>query len=131
MERAQSKPSFERQSDDAILSLGHSGSGPISIRTDDPVLELHYEITIEHWVRDDRRQLNRFRWFVWDRLGIGDPPSRAETATADEVTMVTGTESVPIVQNLPYRRLVKVVRRNALGIGSPEEPASFGLIDHL
>ncbi|MGA2932839.1 MAG: hypothetical protein ABSE98_12225 [Acidimicrobiales bacterium] len=113
MEHTKSNVTFEREADDAILSLGHSGSGPISIRTDDPVLELHYEVTIEHWVRDDRSRRNRFRWFVWDRLGIGDPPLRAETATADEVTTVTGAESVPVVQNLPYRRLVKVVRRDA------------------
>ena len=113
MEHTKSNVTFEREADDAILSLGHSGSGPTPSRTDDPVLELHYEVTIEHWVRDDRSRRNRFRWFVWDRLGIGDPPLRAETATADEVTTVTGTDSVPIVQNLPYRRLVKVVRRNA------------------
>ncbi len=113
MEHTKSNPTFERESDDAILPLGHSGDRPISSRTDDPVVEFHYEITIEHWVRDDRNRRNRFRWFVWDWLHIGNPPSRAETATADEVTTVAGAESVPIVQNLPYRRLVKVVRRNA------------------
>jgi hypothetical protein len=113
MERAKSNLTFERESDDAILSLGHSGDRPSSSRTGDPVVEFHYEITIEHWVRDDRSRRKRFRWFVWDWLHIGDPPSRAETATADEVTTVTGAESVPIVQNLPYRRLVKVVRREA------------------
>ncbi len=71
------------------------------------MIEFHYEITIEHWVRDDRSRPNRFRWFVWDRLHIGDPPSRAEAASADEVRTVTGADSVPIVQNLPYRRLVQ------------------------
>jgi len=113
MERAKSNLTFERESDNAILSLGHSGDRPISSQSEGTVVEFHYEITIEHWVRDDRNRRNRFRWFVWDWLHIGDPPSRAETATADEITTVTGAESLPIVQNLPYRRLVEVVRRNA------------------
>jgi hypothetical protein len=28
------------------------------------------------WVRDDRNPLNAFRWFFWNRFGVGDPPSR-------------------------------------------------------
>ena len=109
MERVQTKPTFAGQSDGG---------------DDDAVLEFHYEVTIERWVRDDRSRRSRFRWFIWDRLGVGAPPLRLETATADEVTTVTGTESVPIGHNLPYRRLVKVVRRHATGTGSAEDPAS-------
>jgi hypothetical protein len=124
MERVQAKPTLERQSDDVILSLGDRGSEPISVGDVDAVVEFHYEVTIEHWVRDDRSRRSRFRWLVWDILGIGEPPLRAETATADEVTTVTGAEAVPIVHNLPYRRLVKVVRRNVPGIGSPRDPTS-------
>lgn len=124
MERVQAKPTLERQSEDVILSIGDRGSEPISIGDVDTVVEFHYEVTIEHWVRDDRSRRSRFRWFIWDILGIGEPPLKAETATADEVTTVTGAEAVPIVHNLPYRRLVKVVRRDAPGIGSPRPTAS-------
>lgn len=124
MERVQAKPTVERQSDDVFHALGDGGSEPISIGDDDRVLELHYEVTIEHWVRDDRGRLSRFRWFVWDWLGIGEPPLRAETATAEEVTTVTGAESVVVMHDLPYRRLVGVVRRNALGIRSAKALAS-------
>ena len=124
MERVQTKPAFERQSDDVVLSLGDARSEPISIGGDDAVVEFHYEVTIEHWVRDDRSRSSRFRWFVWDWSGIGEPPVRAETAIADEVTTVTGTEAVPIVHNFPYRRLVKVVRRNTSGSGSVKDTAS-------
>jgi len=122
MERARSKPTFEREPDDAILSLDLGGDRLISNRADDPVVEFHYEVTVEHWVRDDRSRGNRLRWFVWDRLHIGDPPSRAETATADEVTTVRGAEPVPIVQDVPYRRLVKVVRRDDPAPHQPEYP---------
>ncbi len=82
-----------------------------SNRMDDSMVDLHDEI-IEHawllktrmrWVRNDRNPLNAFRWFVWDRLGIGDPPSRVERATADEVTTVTGA-SVSILPNVPLLR---------------------------
>ncbi len=124
MERVQAKPTFERQSNEVIFSLGENGSEPTSFGDDDAVLEFHYEVTIEHWVRDDASRRSRFRWFVWDCLGIGEPPLRLETATADEVTRVTGAQSVPIGHNLPYRRLVKVVRRSAPGTGSAKDPAS-------
>ena len=124
MERVQAKPTFERQPDDVIFSLGEYAGAPITSGDEDAVLEFHYEVTIEHWVRDDRSRQSRFRWFVWDWLGVGEPPLRLETATADEVTTVRGAESVPIGHNLPYRRLVKVVRRDAPGTGSVEGPAS-------
>ncbi len=76
MERTKSSLTFERGSDNATLPLGHRGDRPISNRTDEPVVEFHYELTIEHWVRDDQSRRNRFRWCVWDWLCIGDPPSR-------------------------------------------------------
>ncbi len=98
MEFAKSKETTERPSDDG------SSLGP------------DYERIIEHagllktamrWVRDDRNPLNAFRWFVWDRLGIGDPPSRVQRVTTDEVTTVTA-DSVPILSN---RRHVQADRR--------------------
>jgi hypothetical protein len=79
-------------------------------------LGAEYERVIEHawlsksamrWVRNDRNPLNALRWFVWDRLGIGDPPSRVERATADDVTTVTA-DPVP---NLSNRRRVHAHRR--------------------
>ena len=84
MELVKSKETTERPSDDG-RSLGSSWVGPSSNRMDDSMVELHDEIierawlikTKMRWVRDDRNPLNAFRWFVWDRLGIGDPPSRA------------------------------------------------------
>ncbi|MGO9856126.1 MAG: hypothetical protein ACLPYY_13915 [Acidimicrobiales bacterium] len=124
MERVQAKPTFERQSDDVIFSLGEHGSAPISVGGEDAVLEFHYEVTIEHWVRDDRSRQSRVRWFFWDWVGVGEPPLRLERATADEVTTVRGAESVPIGHNLPYRRLVKVVRRDAPRTGPANGPAS-------
>jgi len=75
------------------------------------MVDLHDEI-VEHawllktemrWVRDDRNPLNAFRWFVWERLGTGDPPSRVERVTAGEVTTVTDA-SVLIPPNLPLLR---------------------------
>jgi hypothetical protein len=58
----------------------------ISSRLDDWIVDPHQE-TVEQawslktqmrWVRDDRNPVNAFRWFVWDCLGAGDPPSRVE-----------------------------------------------------
>jgi hypothetical protein len=101
MEFAKSKETTERPSDDS------SSLGP------------DYERIIEHawllksamrWVRNDRNPLNAFRWFVWDRSGIGDPPSRVERVAAGEVTTVTD-DPVPILPNLSNRQRVQAHRR--------------------
>ncbi len=94
-----------------------------------------YERIIEHawllktamrWVRNDRGPLNAFRWFVWDRYSIGDPPSRLERANADALTTVTA-DSEPILPNLSNRRHVqapKQQRAPALTVAPTALPAS-------
>ena len=85
MELATSKETTERPSDDGN-SLGPRWVGSSCNRIDDSKVERHDEI-IEHawllktemqWVRNDRNPLSAFRWFAWDRLGIGDPPSKVQ-----------------------------------------------------
>lgn len=92
MELAKSKESTECPSDDGS-SLDPGRGGPSSNRIVDSVVDLRSEQIIEHawmlktgmrWIRNDRNALNAFRWFVWDRLGIGDPPSRVERTTSAE-----------------------------------------------
>jgi hypothetical protein len=110
MELTKSREATERPSDDDS-SPSPSWGRQSSNRMDDSMLELHDEIverawllkTEMRWVRDDRNPLNAFRWFVWERFGTGDPPSRAERAIADEVTTVTAA-SVPILPNLRLLR---------------------------
>lgn len=84
------------------------GTLPLQVDGHSRVDPLHQQI-VEHawllkatmrWVRDDRSPLNAFRWFVWDGLGIGDPPSRVERAKADKVIALTAGY-VPILPNLP------------------------------
>ena len=85
MELATSREITERPSDNGS-SLPSRWGGPSPERTDDSMAELHDE-SIEHawllksemrWVRDDRYPIGAFRWFVWDRFGVGDPPSRVQ-----------------------------------------------------
>ena len=99
MELTMGKGATERPSDD---------SRPFGPFDHGVMVDMHWEITIEHWVRDDESRLNRLRWFVWNLVGIGDPPSRAQIASASEVTTVTA-DRVPLQMNQPNRRLVKVV----------------------
>lgn len=92
----------ERPSDEGT-SLGPSGGGPssnpIEASLADLVVERAWLLKAEmRWVREDRNPLNAFRWFVWDRVGVGHPPSRAERATADAVTSATAA-SVPVRPN--------------------------------
>jgi hypothetical protein len=30
------------------------------------------------WVRNDQGPVNGFRWILWDRFGLGNPPSRVD-----------------------------------------------------
>ena len=92
----------------------------------DSLVDLHCEITVQYWVRDQRTGLNRFRWLVSDLVGIGHPPSREERATAHEITTVAAA-SLPVEEHLPYRRIVKTVRRDATGNGPFEEPPRYAL----
>jgi hypothetical protein len=95
---------------------------------DDFVFELHWEVTREHEVRDERSRLKGLPCFVSDHLGIGDPPSRAERATVDQITTVR-VLSLPIRKNLPNRRLVRVVRRPTRS--ESECPVDSVLLDQL
>ena len=110
MELTKSKEATERPSDHDS-SPSPSWGRQSSNRMDDSIIDLHDEIierawllkTQMRWVRNDRNPLNAFRWFAWDRWGIGDPPSRVERATAGEVTRVTDA-SVSILPNLRLLR---------------------------
>jgi hypothetical protein len=85
MELAKSRETSKRPSGDGI-SLAPRWGGPSPDRIDDSKAELHDE-AIEHawlsksemrWVRADHNPLGAFRWFVFDRFGMGDPPSRVQ-----------------------------------------------------
>jgi hypothetical protein len=97
----------ESRSDDGSW-IGPSRSGQSSDRIDS-MAELHWELSVEHWVPDDQSRRNRVRWFVWNLVGIGNPPSRPVIATAEEVTTVAA-DSMPDLPDLPNRRLLRVVR---------------------
>jgi hypothetical protein len=131
MDRAKSNLTFERESDDAILSLGHSGDRPISSRTGDPVVECHYEITIEHWVRDDRSRRKRFRLV---RMGLvahrkstleggNGYCGRGHNGNGDRICPDRAKPAVPAPSKGRSTR--------GPGIGSLEELTPFGVIDHL
>jgi hypothetical protein len=113
-------------SEDVAMELAKTKEGSelrSSSLIDDSMVDLHWEISIEHWVRDDRSLLHRLRWLVWDVVGLGDPPSKAERATAEEVTTVRA-DSVTALPDQPNRRLVKSVPHRRHGMVSLEASAN-------
>ncbi|MGO9856204.1 MAG: hypothetical protein ACLPYY_14315 [Acidimicrobiales bacterium] len=94
--------------------------------TENSLVDLHCELTIQYWVRDQRTGLKRFRWLISDFVGIGHPPSREERATAYEITTVAAT-SLPVEESLPYRRILKTVRRDDTGTGSFEQSPRYAV----
>jgi hypothetical protein len=67
------------------------------------------------WVRNDDSPLNRLRWFVRDRYGMGRPPSRVEEKASTE-------ESAGVTSDVaPSSHLLRVVT---------PEPAPVGVVNH-
>ena len=88
-------------------SAGVGWDGSCSNSMSDAMVDLYWEVRIEHWVPDDRCRFSRIRWLMSDWLGIGHPPLRTEVICADEVTTVPA-DSVSFHHYLPYRRLVRI-----------------------
>jgi len=89
-----------------VASRGVGGGGPSLHRVADSTVH-HCDEIVEHawllkselrWVRDTHNPLNALRWFAWDRLGVGHPPSRTQRVAADEVPTVKA-DSGPILSN--------------------------------
>jgi hypothetical protein len=100
-----SRETIETVTHDEVGSLGFTMRASWADGIDDSLVDLHWELRIEHWVPDDRTPLNRFRWFIWNYTGFGDPPSRPVAATADETTTVN-KEALATLVDLPNRVLV-------------------------
>jgi hypothetical protein len=72
------------------------------------------------WVRNDRGLINGFRWFLLDRYGLGHPPAGVEKKPVPY-------ESTPSV---PTLRLVALEDGVTAGIGSFEDSAQLGAVEH-
>jgi hypothetical protein len=71
------------------------------------------------WSRNDDGPLNKFRWLIWDRYGVGRPPSRVE-----QRSMPRGqTDTSPIA---PTLHLVTSEGGAAGGIQSLDRDAQMG-----
>jgi hypothetical protein len=79
------------------------------------------------WVRNDDTPLKRLRWFVWDRYGVGRPPSRVEEKASVEELAGTPDE---VVASSPVLRVVTHESQGAQGIGSSDEPLQLGVVNH-
>ncbi len=125
MELAKSTEAFETQWDDGIARWDQAAVDSPAV---DGVLTRAWEAKAGlQWVRNDNGPLNGFRWFVWDRCGLGRPPSRVEKrANADESR---GVRSV-VTSGSPILRFVTPEGPISGGAGSCDGPARLGVVDH-
>ena len=79
MELAKSKEAFDTWWDSETSPVGRWDKAAFGSRAVDEDLIHAWEVKAGlHWVRNEDGPLKRLRWSVWDRFGLGRPPSRVE-----------------------------------------------------
>jgi hypothetical protein len=91
MELAKSTETVEKPYNGRISSVGRLDHSSGESSTVDPDLVRAWELKAElRWVRKDHGRFNGFRWLVWDRYGLGHPPSNVQKRTSvDSPTVLT------------------------------------------
>jgi len=99
------------------------------------------------WVRNDDSPLKRLRWFVWDRYGLGRPPSRVEKRASAEESASAPSDVAPsdvapndvapndvapndVAPSSPVLRVVTPEVDGSGAIGSSVEPTRLGSVKH-
>jgi hypothetical protein len=128
MELAKSTEAFEQRWNDGISPATNWDQAGVGSQTVDQDLARSWELKAGlQWVRDDASTLDRFRWLLWDRYSLGRPPSRVEKrASSDRSQGVTNDGAL----GLPTLRVVTPEGRSSRPIGSTNEPARLGVINH-
>ena len=79
MELAKSTEAFDSWWDSEVSPVDRWDRAAFGSRAVDEDLIRAWDVKAGlHWVRNDDGPLNRLRWSVWDRFGVGRPPSRVE-----------------------------------------------------
>jgi len=133
MELAKSTEAFETQWDDGISPIARWDQAAVDSPAVDEVLTRAWEAKAGlQWVRNDNGPLNGFRWFVWDRCGLGRPPSRVEKRASAEESASATSDVAPsdVAPSSPVLRVVTPEVHGTGAIGSSVEPARLGAVKH-
>jgi hypothetical protein len=122
MELAKSTDTAEQPWQDG---LARSADCADAVSTVDRDLARAWEITAAlRWVRNDHGPVNELRWLLWDKYGLGRPPSIVDQRpTADDATVVMHD----IASTAPVLRLVTFEGGNSRQIESVDAHAPLGV----
>ncbi len=127
MELAKSTDTVEQPWHDGFAPVARSDHAIDASSTVDRDLARAWEVKAAlRWVKNDRGPVNGLRWLLWDKHGLGRPPSAVEPRpTADDPTVVMHDSASPA----PVLRLVTFEGGSPREIGSLDERAPLGVID--
>ncbi len=131
MKLGKSKVSTEvvkRPRNDGLLPVANRDQVAVDCQIVDQDVARSWELKAGlQWARNDGGPLNRFRWFLCDRYGIGRPPSRVEKRPrSDELKAVTSDPA----SSAGTLRFVALHGGSSCEIGLIDQPTPSGFIDH-
>jgi hypothetical protein len=128
MELAKSTEAFDSWWDSEVAPVDRWDRAAFGSRAVDEDLTRAWDVKAGlQWVRNDDSPLNRLRWSVWDRYGVGRPPSRVqERSIVQEAKVETGD----VAPSSPLLRVVTHETHSSRGIGSSDEAAPLGVVSH-
>ena len=126
MELAKSTDTVEQPWQDGLATVARADNPADASPKVDQDLPRAWEIKAAlRWVRNDHGPVNRLRWLLWDKYGLGSPPSAVEQRPTTDPTVVTHDVASPP----PALRLVSFEGGRPPEIGSLDERAPLGVID--
>lgn len=127
MELAKSTNTVEEPWNENVASVARAGDALDASSAVDQDVARAWDVKASlRWVRNDHGPVNGFRWLLWDRYGLGRPPSAVEHRPIDDPAAVIHDPASPV----PTLRLVAFEGGGRPETRSIDDAARMGVVDH-
>lgn len=129
MELAKSRETVEQPWHDGLVpSTDRTKRSTASSEVDQDLVRAWEIKAAMHWVRNDHGLVNGLLWHLWDKYGLGRPPSLVKQRPAADNPTVAMHDAASSPS--PVLRLLTLEGGSPREIGSPDSRARLGVINH-